>query len=93
MRALFPQPARKLLIERGDSWGNLSLRPIYRRAGPAKIGRPRGRHIKSKHQKVHSDPCFAVWSQIQTPGTQNAQEPAPLSQSADVRVAQPSMQR
>ncbi|ODT87818.1 MAG: hypothetical protein ABS82_17935 [Rhodanobacter sp. SCN 67-45] len=24
MRALFPQPARKLLIERGDSWGNLS---------------------------------------------------------------------
>jgi len=27
MRALFPQPARKLLIERGDSWGNLRVRP------------------------------------------------------------------
>jgi hypothetical protein len=35
----------------------------------------------------------ADWSQIQRPGTQNAQEPAPLSQSADVRLAQPSMQR
>lgn len=35
----------------------------------------------------------ADWSLIQTPATQNAQEPAPLSQSADVRVAQPPMQR
>jgi hypothetical protein len=35
----------------------------------------------------------ADWSQIQRPGTQYAQEPAPLSQSADVRLAQPSMQR
>jgi len=35
----------------------------------------------------------ADWSLIQTPGAQNAQEPAPLSQSADLRVAQPSMQR
>ena len=35
----------------------------------------------------------ADWSQIQTPTTQKAQEPAPLSQSADAQVAQPSMQR
>ena len=35
----------------------------------------------------------ADWSVIQTPEAQNAHEPAPLSQSADVRVAQPSMQR
>jgi hypothetical protein len=35
----------------------------------------------------------ADWSVIQTPEAQNAQEPAPLSQSADVQVAQPSMQR
>jgi hypothetical protein len=33
----------------------------------------------------------ADWSQIQTPTTQKAQEPAPLSQSADAQVAQPSM--
>lgn len=33
------------------------------------------------------------WSQLQTPGMQNMQAPTPLMQSADVQVAQPSLQR
>jgi hypothetical protein len=39
MRALFPQPARKLLIERGDSWGNLSLRPLCSLLDASIVGR------------------------------------------------------
>ncbi|KRA35822.1 hypothetical protein ASD68_05435 [Rhodanobacter sp. Root627] len=35
----------------------------------------------------------ADWSRMQMPEAQNAQEPAPLLQSADVRLAQPPMQR
>ncbi|HET6431261.1 peptidoglycan-binding domain-containing protein [Dyella sp.] len=33
------------------------------------------------------------WAQFQVPGMQNVQAPAPLMQSADAQVAQPSMQR
>jgi hypothetical protein len=31
MRALFPQSARNVLIEREDSWGNLRVRFTYSR--------------------------------------------------------------
>ena len=33
------------------------------------------------------------WSQLQVPGMQNLQVATPLMQSADVQVAQPSLQR
>ena len=61
MRALFPQSARKLLIDRGNSWGNLSLRGRFKKCF-------------SPFAASWTAPCDSGWSES-LPGRFRTDEP------------------